>query len=69
MSLLGIVIGLLIALGLGRVLAFFLHGVTVGKVSTYLGVSTLLLGVTLLASYLPARRATKIDPVAALRRE
>jgi ABC-type antimicrobial peptide transport system permease subunit len=69
LSLLGVAIGLLIALGLGRVLAFFVHGVTVGNVTTYLGVSLLLLVVTLLASYLPARRATKIDPIAALRCE
>ena len=69
LSLLGIAIGLLIALGVGRVLAFFLHGVTVGEVSTYLGVSLLLLAITLLASYVPARRATKIDPMAALRCE
>ena len=69
LSLFGIVIGLLIALALGRVLAFFLHGVTVGEVSTYLGVSLLLLFDTLLASYIPARHATRIDPVAALRCE
>jgi len=69
LSLLGIVIGLLITLALGRVLAFFLHGVAVGEVSTYLGVSLLLLFVTLLASYIPARHATKIDPAAALRCE
>jgi putative ABC transport system permease protein len=69
LSLLGIVIGLLITLALGRVLAFFLHGVAVGDVSTYLVVSLLFLLVTLLASYLPSRRATRIDPAAALRCE
>jgi ABC-type antimicrobial peptide transport system permease subunit len=69
LSLLGIAIGLLLALAWGRVLAFFLHGVTVGDTSTYFGVSLLLLAVTLLASYFPARRATKIDPMAALRCE
>jgi putative ABC transport system permease protein len=69
LSALGVAIGLLIALGLGRVLAFFLRGVTLGEVSTYLGVSLLLLAVTLLANYIPARRATRIDPLAALRYE
>lgn len=69
LSFLGILIGLLIALGVGRVLAFFLRGVTIGELSTYLGVSMLLLVVTLVASYMPARHATKIDPIAALRCE
>jgi len=69
LSVLGVAIGLLIALGLGRVLAFFLRGVTLGAVSTYLGVSLLLLVVTLLANFIPARRATRIDPLAALRYE
>jgi putative ABC transport system permease protein len=69
LSALGVAIGLLIALGLGRVLAFFLRGVTLGEVSTYLGISLLLLVVTLLANYIPARRATKVDPLTALRYE
>jgi len=69
LSMLGVAIGLLIALALGRVLAFFLRGVTLGEVSTYLGVSLLLLLVTLLANYIPARRATKVDPLTALRYE
>jgi putative ABC transport system permease protein len=69
LSVLGVAIGLLIALALGRILAFFLRGVTLGEVSTYLGVSLLLLVVTLLANFIPARRATRIDPMAALRYE
>ena len=69
LSVLGVAIGLFIALALGRVLAFFLRGVTVGQLSTYLGVSLLLLVVTLLANFIPARRATKVDPMAALRYE
>jgi putative ABC transport system permease protein len=69
LSVLGVAIGLFIGLALGRVLAFFLRGVTVGQLSTYLGVSLLLLVVTLLANFIPARRATKVDPMAALRYE
>jgi putative ABC transport system permease protein len=69
LSALGVAIGLFIALALGRVLAFFLRGVTLGQLSTYLGVSLLLLVVTLLANFIPARRATKVDPMAALRYE
>jgi len=67
LSVLGVAIGLLLALAIGRVLAFFLRGITVGQMSTYLGVSMLLLLVTLLANFIPARRATKVDPMAALR--
>jgi putative ABC transport system permease protein len=69
LSMLGVAIGLLIALAIGRVLAFFLRGITVGQVTTYLGVSLLLLVVTLLANFIPARRATKVDPMTALRFE
>ena len=69
LSALGAAIGLFIALAVGRLLAFFLHGVTVGQLSTDLGVSLLLLVVTLLANFIPARRATKVDPMAALRYE
>lgn len=58
-----------VAVALGRVLAFFLRGVTVGQLSTYLGVSLVLLVVTLLANFIPARRATKVAPMAALRYE
>lgn len=65
----GLGIGLLLALGVNSLLEFFIHGWTVGKASTYLGAPALLMAITFLASYLPARRATKIDPVAALRCE
>jgi putative ABC transport system permease protein len=67
LSVLGVALGLLIALALGRLLAFLLRGFTVGQISTYVGVSSLLLVVTLLANFIPARRATKVDPMTALR--
>jgi putative ABC transport system permease protein len=69
LSVYGVGIGLLLALALGRVLEYFLGRVPIGALSTYFGVAALLLAVTVVASYLPARRATRIDPIAALRGE
>jgi ABC-type antimicrobial peptide transport system permease subunit len=65
----GIVAGIAGAFALSRILARFLYGVTVTDPLTYAGVAALLLAVAILASYLPARRATAIDPMAALRSE
>jgi putative ABC transport system permease protein len=69
LSLIGVVTGLALAIAVGRILASFLFGVTFGAISTYFAVSMLLLAVTVLASYIPARRATKVDPMVALRYE
>jgi putative ABC transport system permease protein len=66
---LGIVIGLAGALALSRFLSSLLSGVHTTNLSTYVAVSGVLLAVGLLASYIPARRATKVDPLVALRYE
>jgi predicted permease len=66
---LGIGGGLAGALYLSRFLRSLLFDVTPVDPAAYLGVSLLLLGVALLASWLPARRAARVDPVVALRAE
>jgi predicted permease len=65
----GVGIGLVLALVLARVLSSLLIGVSGYDVSTFILVPTLLVIVALLACYLPARRATKVDPLIALRYE
>jgi ABC-type antimicrobial peptide transport system permease subunit len=63
----GVALGLAAAAGLTHLMSSLLFGVTAVDPLTYAVVSALLLAVSVLASYLPARRAMGIDPVRALR--
>ena len=65
----GITIGIGIALMLTRVMSAFLFGVGPMDPLTYASVAAVLAGMTLIATYLPARRASRVDPVIALRAE
>jgi hypothetical protein len=69
LSLIGIAIGLLLALGIGLVLSRVLYGVTAVDTTVLASVTALLLGVSAFACYVPARRATRVDPMIALRSE
>ncbi|MGH9854274.1 MAG: FtsX-like permease family protein, partial [Blastocatellia bacterium] len=63
----GIVVGLIGAWGLTRLMKKLLYGVTATDPLTFICVSLLLIFIALLACYIPARRATKVDPIIALR--
>ena len=69
LALVGVAVGLAGAFALTRLMASLLFGVSSTDVTTFAVVSALLTAVTLLASFVPALRATRIDPITALRYE
>jgi putative ABC transport system permease protein len=68
-ALLGTVVGVAVAAAVARFMASILFGVKPTDLAVFLGSSVLVLAVASLASYIPARRATKVDPLVALRYE
>jgi len=66
---LGLAVGFFASFGLTRLMSTLLYGVRPNDIATLAAVSMVLIGVALLASYIPARRAAKVDPMIALRYE
>jgi predicted permease len=65
----GGIIGMALALGGARLLKSFLYGVSASDPVTFTAIALLLLGIALLACWIPARRASRVDPMIALRAE
>jgi putative ABC transport system permease protein len=69
LAILGVVIGVLASFALVRFISTFLYGITTRDPLVFAGVPTLLTMVALLAVWIPARRASRVDPIIALRYE
>jgi putative ABC transport system permease protein len=69
LTLIGVAIGIGLAVGVARLISSFLFGVKPTDPLTYAAVAVGLAAVALLACYIPARRAMKVDPLVALRYE
>jgi ABC-type antimicrobial peptide transport system permease subunit len=67
--LIGVGLGIVVGFGLTRWLSSMLYGVSPSSLATYIAVSAAMIAIAMLACYLPAKRATKVDPMKALRAE